>query len=320
MTPASPRPHRTGVLVVRLCVALAVLLTACSMPASASRAALTTPPTTIATARAVAQLGTTTTTRTLTLDGLSRSYLVVVPAGRHGRLPLLMVLHGRGVTPAQEELRTGFVPLAQEGKAVLVYPAGYGESWNAVGCCGEAQQFNVDDTAFLAAVVADATSHLPVDPSRVYLAGYSNGARMAFTEVCAHPTLFTAFATFGAVPTQTCQDTSVPVPALISAGAADPELATTSPPRTTTQVIDSTVALWRERDGCTATAESRTIKPAQLTRWSDCRAGTAVESVLYDGVTHYWPSANQVDIPFNITVGPSAAAATLMWSFLSAQH
>lgn len=50
-------------------------------------------------------------------------------------VPLLLVLHGRDTTPAQELVRTGFADLAAHGDAVLAYPAGVGRSWNArTGC------------------------------------------------------------------------------------------------------------------------------------------------------------------------------------------
>ena len=269
-----------------------------------------------------ATTGTTSTMRSLTISGTQRSYLVVAPADQHTALPLLVILHGRAITVQQEETRTDFLPLAQQGQAVLVYPVGYEQSWNAEGgCCGEAQAAQVDDSAFLADVVGDMDGHFSIEGSRVYLVGYSNGARMAFTEVCSHPSLFAAFATYAGVPTETCGDTSIAVPAWISAGTADPELSTTNPTQTTTQVIESLVANWRARDGCTPTPTSTTTTtPARLALWAHCRNGSAVESVLYNGLNHYWPRATQADISSNTTVGTHAAAATLMWTFLSAHQ
>ena len=274
------------------------------------------------TAQRPATTRTASSMRSLTIGGTPRTYLVVAPAEQRAALPLLVILHGRAITPQQEEIRTDFLALAQQGKAVLVYPVGYRQSWNAGGdCCGDAGTAHVDDSAFLAALSGDVASHFSIDPSRVYLVGYSNGARMAFTEVCAHPSLFAAFAVYAAVPTQTCTDGSIPVPAWIGAGTADPELSTTNPARTTTQVIESVVATWRARDGCGTTPASTTIPPARLTLWANCRGGSAVESVLYSGVNHYWPRATtQADIPFNTAVGTQAAAAVLMWAFLSAHH
>jgi polyhydroxybutyrate depolymerase len=290
-----------------LCFALAVLASG-----EISAAMTTTGPTT-------ATSGITSSMRSLmTIGGMQRSYLVVASADQHTALPLLMVLHGRAVTVQQEEIRTDFLPLTQQGKAVLVYPVGYGQSWNAGGgCCGEASAAGIDDSAFLAAVVGEVRSHFAIDDSRVYLVGYSNGARMAFTEICTHPTLFTAFATYGGVPPENCGDTSVAVSAWISAGTADPELSTT---QTSTQVIESVAASWRARDGCAPTPTRTTLAPVQLTEWAHCRNRSAVESVLYHNLNHYWPRATQVNIPSNTAVGIRADAATLIWAFLSTRQ
>lgn len=302
-----------------LCLALAGL-TSCGTSVSTSTTVSRTP-TAMTRSQTALRTGTTSSMRSLTIGGSQRSYLVVAPADQHTALPLLVILHGRAVTVQQEGIRTDFLPLAQRGKAVLVYPVGYGQSWNAGGdCCGDAGTAHVDDLAFLAAVSGDVASHFSIDGSRVYLVGYSNGARMVFAEVCAHPSLFAAFAVYGGVSTEACGGTSITVSAWIGAGTADPELSITNPAQTTTQVIESVVARWRARDGCGATAASTTIAPAQLTRWANCRNGSAVESVLYNGVNHYWPRATQVDIPFNTAVDTQAAAATLMWAFLSAHQ
>jgi polyhydroxybutyrate depolymerase len=260
---------------------------------------------------------TTTAVRTVESGGTERSYLVIAPAGRRAPLPLLVVLHGRNVTAQTEAVRTGFEPLAERGAAVLAYPIGIGASWNAGGgCCGEAATEGVDDSAFVDAVAADAARHLPVDPARVYLVGYSNGGKLAFRVVCDHPGVFAAFATYGAVPLAPCGSTA-PLPAMVAAGADDPELAAADPPRTVDHAVADAAAVWRARDGCAPAATTATIGPAAVTTWSDCRAGTAVESAMYAGLNHYWPVAAPVPVEFSTAVGDRAAAATLMWEFLS---
>ncbi len=262
---------------------------------------------------------TTAGLRSLDAAGMRRSYLVVAPARLHADLPLLVVLHGRAVTVQQEAVRTGFLPLAQRGEAIIVYPIGFAQSWNAGhGCCGQAAVAGVNDTDFVADVVADAERQLSIDPSRVYLVGYSNGGKLAFREVCDHPTTFAAFATYGAVPLEPCTNRRAPaIPALISAGTADSELTTTDPPRTATHAVDEAVARWRVRDGCSQSATTTRIAPVTEIAWADCRNGSAVGSAMYSGVTHYWPSSGSTSVPFSAAVDPQAAAATVMWGFLS---
>jgi poly(3-hydroxybutyrate) depolymerase len=63
----------------------------------------------------------------LPAGGRLRTAIVLTP--RTARpVPLLLVLHGRDTTPAEELVRTGFAELAAHGDAVLAYPAGVGQS------------------------------------------------------------------------------------------------------------------------------------------------------------------------------------------------
>jgi polyhydroxybutyrate depolymerase len=56
--------------------------------------------------------------------------------------------------------------------------------WNATdGCCAPADS-DVDDVAFLRAVIEDVKTQHPVDPARVFLVGFSNGGFMALRMAC----------------------------------------------------------------------------------------------------------------------------------------
>jgi poly(3-hydroxybutyrate) depolymerase len=64
---------------------------------------------------------------------------------------------------------------------VLAYGEGYSGSWNAgEPCCGAALSRGLDDVAYLRAIVTNAAIRTPVDLSRVYVIGVSNGGMMAF--------------------------------------------------------------------------------------------------------------------------------------------
>lgn len=286
-----------------LALASALVLGACSSTRAAPAAPVPVP------ARAALSVEPSSVERTVTVHGARRTYLAVGPARKPG-LPLLVVLHGRGVTARQESVRTGFLAYAERGLADLVYPQGTDDSWNdGHGCCGRAGAMGVDDTRFVTDVVADASRFFGSDPRRVYLAGYSNGARLAFVEVCGHPTLFAAFATYGALPPAACPGGPA-LPVLIGAGTND------SLVRGEGSVTD-VVARWRTRDGCGPQATTEHTGPLTLTTWTGCRAGSAVASALYTGVGHYWPTVGPNQGPFTQPVGTQAAAATVMWNFLT---
>lgn len=241
---------------------------------------------------------------------LSRTYLAIGPADKPG-LPLVVILHGRGYTARQESERTGFLPYAQRGMADLVYPQGTANSWNdAHGCCGKAGTSGVDDLGFVTQLVGDATRFFGSDPKRVYLVGYSNGARLTFEEVCRHPGMFAGFATYAALPPSQCPG-GPPVRALIGGGVNDSLMHSEGS-------VTATVARWRNRDGCRPVGTTTHTGPLTLTTWVQCRDGSAVASASYAGIGHSWPVATRNRVPYTVSVGPDAAAATVMWNFLTA--
>ena len=75
----------------------------------------------------------------------------------------------------------------EEGRVVL-YPdgAGLARGWNSghPQCCGTALESNVDDVAFLRALVDSVAQKTCVDLNRVYATGFSNGGDMAQRLAC----------------------------------------------------------------------------------------------------------------------------------------
>ncbi|HEX5143934.1 MAG TPA: PHB depolymerase family esterase [Mycobacterium sp.] len=248
----------------------------------------------------------------VSVDGVQRTYRSIAPLHVTSPLPLLVVLHGRGESGSVVASRTGFLGLVEQRRAILVAPDGEHRSWNAGhGCCGVAGSRGVPDVPFVAATVADAARRWPVDAGRVYLVGYSNGGKLAYSEVCAHPTLFAAVATYGAVPLSPCNPGTAAVPFLLAAGSADRVLPFGGKPGGNPPIPSVPQALgWlRAQDGCLAGPRTGRDGSAVVQKWSGCAGTTEVESVVYPGQGHAWPAAG--------LSGGSPAAATVMWAFLS---
>lgn len=126
-------------------------------------------------------------TRSLTVDGMERSYIVHRPAGlaRGSSVPLVIVLHGGLGSGAQAEHAYHWDETTDRNGFVAAYPDGHRRSWNAGGlCCGPAHRDRVDDVAFLTALIERLSRDEDIDPRRVYLAGISNGAAMAYRYAC----------------------------------------------------------------------------------------------------------------------------------------
>jgi polyhydroxybutyrate depolymerase len=134
-----------------------------------------------------ANLGPGDHTRTLTVGGRKRTYLVHVPKSYDGKKPYPVVLayHGGGSNAEQMVRFCGLNETADRAGFLAVYPNGTGRlekvlTWNSGNCCGYAMQNNVDDMAFTRALLDDLAKVVQVDARRVYATGMSNGAILAY--------------------------------------------------------------------------------------------------------------------------------------------
>ena len=249
-----------------------------------------------------------TTTYTMKVGGVSRSYETVAPVAPLPKsAPIIVVLAGINAPVPNEIVRDRMVPYVNADMTELVYPVGVQESWNAVGCCGYASAHHVDDIGFLKALAAR------IDPGRTRpldVVGYSNGGRMAYRMGCTNPGLFDEIAIVKADPLPGCvvegrqsvlqiaalDDTAVPY----QPGDKGKE----TPPATVQ------VARLRAAEGCGGNgASTRPGKTLLYTVWNDCTAGTHVGFAVYSSGGHDFPkpSSTQPD------------AASVIWAFFNHQ-
>jgi polyhydroxybutyrate depolymerase len=253
--------------------------------------------------------GTTVVASSVRIDGLSRGYLLVAPEHpQASALPLIVVIGGRSASPTQEIERDELLPVVEAGKAILVYPAGYGESWNVGidGCCSIAALVGVNDVAFVKAVTEAVRATMPV--SSDYLVGFSNGGKLAYQVLCDDPGLFAAAAIVAATPLVACPS-QLALPILIAVGAKDPELPENGHTQNATVVLNAALATWRGYNSCSDESNVVGVGTAVTTTWSSCASGDPVVGVLYQGLDHEWPTAQ--------LVGANVAGAGKIWTFLS---
>ena len=245
----------------------------------------------------------------LTYQGLTRGYLLFRPAQVSATpLPVVVELAGCCVNAGVEANRANFRAVA--GPAILVYPEYYKENWNAGACCGPPATAGIDDVGFVTTVIDRVKADQP-DASQgpVYLAGYSNGGKLAMELACREPTVFSAVAVYGATRTSNCNGPP-PESVLVMAGTADPEVAIGPGPPVvqngyTEPTVNQLVTSYLTADGCTNSRQTVTAGTALMGRWADCSAGRQVGEVLYRGQTHNWPE----------TSGASPSGQQVMWDF-----
>jgi polyhydroxybutyrate depolymerase len=90
------------------------------------------------------------------------------------------LLYGGGGTGELFERVTHMDTVADRSGFVVVYPDGRGRlgdrllTWNAGACCAYAKDQNIDDVAFVSALVVDVRARLKT--TKVFVTGFSNGA------------------------------------------------------------------------------------------------------------------------------------------------
>jgi polyhydroxybutyrate depolymerase len=222
-------------------------------------------------------------------DGLTRSFIVHVPAGYDNTRPIPLVLnfHGATMTAGLQQRTTGMNAKADEAGFVVVYPEGVDRSWNAGACCGGAVSNEVDDVGFARALVAYMRGRVCVDPDRIYATGFSNGGRMSYRPGCEAADLFAAIAPVAGTKSFPDLENSPgctpqrPIPLLDIMGSRDSRIAAQR----------GQIAEWREFNGCMVTEAEETYREGQHACYShqQCTAGTSVTYCIVDGLGHAWP-------------------------------
>ena len=164
------------------------------------------------------------------VGGLKRSYVSYVPRGLPKNAPLLLVMHGSGESANQIRVETGyeFERLADQHGFAVVYPNSHSFDWNDCGKVGEhtANGREVDDVAFLGALVDQQVVAVGVDAKRVFATGVSAGGFMALRLALETPAKFRAVAAVAAnvqvADNFKCQPTGQAIPVMIMTGTKDP--------------------------------------------------------------------------------------------------
>ena len=186
--------------------------------------------------------------RTLAFGGFERSYLLHVPPRYEGAaVPLVVDLHGFTSNAVQQRAISGMAAVADAKGFLVVYPNGVRNAWNAKLCCGNP---DVDDVAFLRAVIDAVAAETPVDRRRIYATGLSNGGAMSHRLACDAADIFAAAAPMAFpladLPATGCQP-SRSIPVLTVMGLTDVLVRYEGGPFSSAA---ETFTYWRDVNGC----------------------------------------------------------------------
>lgn len=214
-----------------------------------------------------------------------RSYELHVPANLAGtEVPLLLTLHGFGGSGRQDEYFTGWSRHADAHNFIVAYPngrpgLGFG-AWDPYSPSSP-------DVAFLRRVADDISARWCVDPQRVHVDGWSNGAVMSQRAACEAADRFASVTSYGGgTPTPfdlaalvaPCRP-SRPISVGLIVGEFD----------FTYAGLAQNTREWLDLNSCSRTPLQTTDAFGSSDTYS-CAAGTEVLARVLSDTSHEWPS------------------------------
>lgn len=225
--------------------------------------------------------------------------------------PLIIALHP-GFATGKDMARISKLHL-QSGSEnyVVVYPDGFRRSWNAGDCCGAAERRKIDDIGFIMRLIEEVGELIPIK-DKVFVAGYSNGALMAYRLACEVPNRLAAFAVYAGAPTldKTTCDASSAVPLLHLHGELDAVApleggeSSIKSAGTRASVLSNT-RYWSQMNSCGEKDVSEFINAAECTAYRACRNNSETIFCIYPGQGHYWPGAESSAFGEKHGLGPA---------------
>lgn len=232
-------------------------------------------------------------------NGTTRKVSVHVPPGYDGKTPTMLVLdfHGNLSSGAQEDSIDRMNAASDKDGFVSVHPDGTQNSWNGGSCCGAAKSTNVDDVAFVRAMIDAIAKTTCIDPKHVHAAGLSNGGMLSYRLACEASDRIASIASVAGplgLDKSACNP-SRPIAVLHVHGTKDPVAPYDGGPAPADPSVvfsgtKDTMAHFRSKNACTD-AEHVSFQKGDATcaTTSACAGGSEVTLCTIDGGGHTWP-------------------------------
>jgi polyhydroxybutyrate depolymerase len=240
------------------------------------------------------------------------------------KYPLVLAFHGGSPLGYQSiQYQSRLSEKSDTAGFIVVYPEGVkvagNRTWNAGGCCAPATTLNIDDVGFVNSLLNTLFRSRPVDTTRVYATGFSNGALLSYKLANQLTNRFAAVAivegSFVSYPWRPSR--SVPIISFHSyqdqnikyyGGVTTGATGTYFPPQ------DSMFSVISSNYACVVKKEIlfQNINKYDHFRYSNCLCNSVIEQyVSYDG-EHSWAGGLATG---GTTVSNQFSATYLMWKF-----
>ncbi len=250
--------------------------------------------------------------RTITVGDVERTFWLHVPekVTKKKAVPLLFCFHGGQGSGEAMTGGSGFGALSDKEGFIAVFPEGVGKSWNdgrgepAI----ESQKKNIDDVAFVMAMIEALSKEYRIDPKRIYATGISNGGFLCHRLAAERSETFAAIAPVAAgmgIPIGSTFEPKEPVSVVLMNGTDDPLVPYKGgrmgvKDRGEIIGVDEIVKKWVAKNGCEK-GGAETLPDAdpkdgcriERTVYPGGKNGTEVVLYKVEGGGHTWPGGSQ---------------------------
>ena len=255
-------------------------------------------------------------------DGVTREYIVYVPAVYNGSspVPLLFNFHGYGMSANSQMSYGNMRAVADTAGFILVYPQGtlfWGSPhWN-VGSWTIGS--TADDIGFTEAMIDTLSANYNIDLNRVYSCGYSNGGYFSFELACQLSAKIAAIGSVGgtmSTETYNSCNPSHPTPVVTIHGTDDATVSYSGGKPENSESLSDVNTYWANYNNTIVspvvstlpninTTDGSTVELSLYNNGDNC---TSVEHYKVIGGDHDWPGSwGNMDIN----------AGAVIWSFVS---
>jgi polyhydroxybutyrate depolymerase len=220
-------------------------------------------------------------------NGVERMYLLRIPLGLDPTqpAPVILIFHGMGDDP-QSMYRAGFNSVADRENIILVYPYLVSHS----------------STDFIRQLILEISKNVNLDPSRIYVMGFSYGGMLSYFTACDLSDIIAAFAAVSGI--EICESPHVSdegVSLLHIHGLGDSLVSYESggfgmPP------VEEGISYWTQFNGCEDSPLVESTDTITHTTYSQCRDGASIELYVIEGLGHRVPTRE-------------ISAAEVIWEF-----
>lgn len=235
-------------------------------------------------------VGTSISTATLVVGGVTRNYTIIKPTALTSAAPLLLMLHGNGSNPEQQANLSLIADYALTQRFWVVLPAAVNGVWG-----DDPTRDSPADVNFMSALIDEMVTQ-GADKTRVYASGFSNGAFMSERLACELSNKIAAFTIVSATLRTGLKSSCAPAierSKVYVLGTADNVVSYNGMAGMLS--ASQTISFWMAKQGCASVVSS--LLPVlvsdgtsiQLDQYASCTTGTELRLYTVNGGGHAWP-------------------------------